>query len=200
MSYFFSKKISEVFFFIFLAPAGGSNSAGSYPAPILTLQGSSNPNYNSLKTNYYTYITQWFIFAFCCCCNNPFFLLDNFNTFHSYIFIPGDYATKNCKQTILSSILICSHVFRGEFWVKRPSHKKICAWSLNQGAVTPTASSGPILKAVHLIAIFKRKMALVCRKPIRSSVSLFIFLLKIHVLLAALIDLKIQHWMSWCFY
>ena len=41
--------------------------------------------------------------------------------------------------------------------------KKSSAESLNQGDATGTASSEPILKAVHLIAIFRWQMALVTR-------------------------------------
>ena len=56
----------------------------------------------------------------------------------------------------------------------RPSIQVSClinrlkrAGSLNQGAAT--ASSEPILEAAHLIAIFKRKMAVVSRKHLRNT-------------------------------
>ena len=83
-------------------------------------------------------------------------------------------------------------------------HFKLGNKSLNQGAAT--ASSEPILKAAHLIAIFKRKMSVVSRKQLGNThrlgdsihlllpLSLWcfrlttdIFLLKIHILLAALV-------------
>ena len=45
----------------------------------------------------------------------------------------------------------------------------VTAGSLNQGAVTTTASSEPILKDAHLIAIFKRKMAVVSWKHLGNT-------------------------------
>ncbi len=42
--------------------------------------------------------------------------------------------------------------------------------SLNQGAATATASSEPILKAGHLIAIFKRKITVVSRNTWETTI------------------------------
>ena len=41
--------------------------------------------------------------------------------------------------------------------------------SLNQGAANATTSSGSILKTAHLLAIFKRKMAVVSRKHLENT-------------------------------
>ena len=84
-------------------------------------------------------------------------------------------------------------------------HFLLRAVSLKQCAATATASSESILKATHVIAIFNGKMAVVSKKYLENTdrlggssilpllVSLYyfrltniIFLLNIHVLLAAL--------------
>ncbi len=51
------------------------------------------------------------------------------------------------------------------FWIKSLIMNLLLfrAGSLNQGTATATASSEPILKTANLMAIFKRKMAVVSR-------------------------------------